>query len=352
MPGRGDRQVQVFISYARDDDRKPPPGSPGTKGFVTYLHEQLEFAFRDLGPDRPKFWRDVGTDGVGDDDLFEPVIANALSRSDFFLVILSPNWLSRPFCRKELDLFAERWKSEGIERVKRQIILVNKGSVALDRRPSLVQGRVGYSFYSRDPDDPEYPFFALGRVGDDRYYECLGKLVGDLRGRMAPERIEENSEGGEPPTSDRRVFVAKPAADMRSAYDRVVKELKGRGYAVVPDPAKDIPFNSLACNFIDEAVRCASASVHLLGEKRGGSPDEDLPPILKLQLQRAAAAPGPGFLRLIWAPKVMESDVEVAEEDQRDPIEVLKRFDQQLASDQVIGGNLSEFVGFLGPAIE
>jgi hypothetical protein len=353
VPERGDRRVQVFISYARDDDRKPPPGSPGREGFVTYLHGQLEFAFRDLGPDRPKFWRDVRRDGVRDDDLFEPVIADALSRSDFLLVVLSPNWLSRPFCRKELDLFAERWKREGIERVKRRIFLVNKGPVAPDDRPSLLQGRVGHSFHSRDPDEPEYAFFVLGRVADDRYYECLDKLVGDLRDRM--DRPKQGLEGGatEDPSTrpDRRIFVAKPAADMRSAYDRVVNELTERGYAVVPDPKRDIPFDSSACNFINEAVKSARASVHLLGEKRGGSPDEGLPPIVALQLQSAAAA-DPGFLRLIWAPKVMEYGGGTPQAGEREPVEVLKRFDRQLASDQVIGDNLSEFVAFLGPAIE
>src|SRR5262249_12514937 len=141
-------------------------------------------------------------------------------------------------------------------------------------------------------------------------------------------------------------------ADMRSGYDRVVNELAERGYAVVPDPKKDIPFDSSGVNFIEEALKSARASVHLLGEKRGGIPDEDLPPIVALQLKIAAAAAGPGFVRLIWAPKVLESEGGRPQTGEREPVEVLKRFDRQLTSDEVIGDKLSEFVAFLGPRFD
>src|SRR5882672_11406596 len=101
--------AEIFISYARDDDTLPPPGSG--KGFVTFLDEWLHYEFRALGPDRPKFWRD--TRRVADVAQFNPEIDNALKRASFLVVILSPNWMASDWCRKELHTFATYRNSEG-----------------------------------------------------------------------------------------------------------------------------------------------------------------------------------------------------------------------------------------------
>ena len=74
----------------------------------------------------------------------------------------------------------------------------------------------------------------------------------------------------------------------------------------MPDPAGEIPLDT-AAEVIDEALAKAEISVHLLGEKAGEAP-EDQPPMVKLQLQRAAkkaAEDGTAkFHRLVWAPGV------------------------------------------------
>ena len=52
-----DEQIQIFISYARDDD-EPAPDIAGTMGFVDFLHRQLDHSFKS-GRERPEIWRDV-----------------------------------------------------------------------------------------------------------------------------------------------------------------------------------------------------------------------------------------------------------------------------------------------------
>src|SRR6516162_4886172 len=66
--------MQIFISYARDDD-VVPPDQIGAKGFVTVLYEQLLYEFQNLGQPRPNLWRD--TRAVGRGDQFEPLIEKA-----------------------------------------------------------------------------------------------------------------------------------------------------------------------------------------------------------------------------------------------------------------------------------
>jgi hypothetical protein len=134
----------------------------------------------------------------------------------------------------------------------------------------------------------------------------------------------------------------------------VVKELVGRGFAVVPDPATEIR-SSNALTFIDECLEQAEISVHLLGEKTGFTP-EDQEPIVKLQLARAtereascagtADDNGSCFRRIIWAPKILEAE-STANAAERMPAIVLVNFTEPVASDKIVGENLSKFVIFL-----
>src|SRR5438128_1636683 len=63
--------VQIFISYARDDD-ETPPGMSGTKGFVGFLYDQLNYEFRRLGEPKPRLWRD--TRNIERAHQFEPIL--------------------------------------------------------------------------------------------------------------------------------------------------------------------------------------------------------------------------------------------------------------------------------------
>jgi TIR domain len=340
--------ADIFISYARDDD-VAPPGMPDRKGFVTFLDEAVRYQFQISGPDRPKIWRD--TKRISDGDQFTPEIEQALQQASFLLIVLSPNWMARPWCKRELDTFA---RFHGADGLRERIIVVNKRHVDPDKRPKLLQGQTGFSFYVRneDPEDigGDLEFFNRGEVLDARFWEKINALAAHLLRRRPPEPAQP----AYAPTG-RTIYVAKPASDMRAGYDRMVKELVGKGHTVVPAQAEDIPLDSTATAFIDAALKDAEISVHLLGEKAGAAP-EDQPPIAKLQLARAAAKQaadsGARFHRLMWAPKVRDTDPDQnasgpAGETSRHPLDVLAKFDSQLPTDKVEGDTLSKFVDFL-----
>lgn len=345
--------TSIFISYAWDDDI-PPPAPQGAKGFVTFLDENLRYEFKDFGPDRPQVWRD--TRRVAAADQFDSVIDDALKAASILVVVLSPNWMASAYCRKELDAFARYRGAAGVD-ARERIVVVNKRYVEPGDRPELLQGQVGFNFFERAEDEDEvagdHEFFSRGNVQDDRFWKQLGELASCLLRRPSSPETPQPTGG-----SGRTIFVAKPASDMRSAYDRIVKELTGKGHTVVPDPDTDIPLDSSAPAVIDAALKTAEISVHLLGEKAGPIPEDHTQSIVKLQLARAAAKADaadqaePKFHRIVWAPRILEQAARPAggkaiEGSDRYPLDVLESFGRRLPTDKVEGDTLSKFVDFL-----
>jgi len=347
--------VQIFVSYARDDDI-PPPGREEQKGFVTYLDEQLRYELTGLGAPQPRLWRDKRLIDAGAQ--FSQLIADGIAESEWLVVVLSRSWPARPWCLKELELFRARWSSDA--EAQAHIVVVGRNHVLADNIPPLLQGQEGYRFFELDRENEagqEHEFFQRGRVVDPRYETRVAELSRYLW-RMAARQQEPAA----PPESKakpaaaaaaakpavaakgRTIYLAKPAADLRLAYDRLVKELSAAGYAVTPPPELDIPPEG-AGTFVDEALAAADLSVHLLGERPGFAPD-GATPIVQFQLAQAAerAAAGEGFRRILWAPRFLGDAGQTVE---RDPLEVVARFDRQLDGDTVVGDNLSAFTEFL-----
>jgi hypothetical protein len=85
-------EVQIFMSYARDDNAAPP-GVTDAQGFISALHGQLEFKFQDLGRPRPLIWWDKRK--IEDGEFFDPKIERAIEQSALLVIVLSRNWLHR-----------------------------------------------------------------------------------------------------------------------------------------------------------------------------------------------------------------------------------------------------------------
>lgn len=360
---------QFFISYARDDD-KAPPFPEGGKGFVTALRDQLTFEFTDRGGVIPTMWWDRRN--VEPHDQFDPVIQEGIQSSDLLVVILSRNWLASDWCGRELELFHQHWGRESEQSVRQRIWVVSKQYIDPERRPPLLQGQSSYEFFWREKntaEGEEQEYFRQGKPqsGYDEVMKSLAVHLWKRAQTTATIKKKEQVEGAreqrsEPaavakPAPRRTIYVAKPARDMRWAYLRVVDELEGRNYTVLPGRDENIPLEG-AVEFVDSALGQAEASVHILGEELGGSP-EGCPPIVTLQLARAAArvpsngeTEGRGFRRIVWAPKVLVDENGGAKEAERDPIAVLAKCGQQLPTDKVEGSELSAFIDFLTQHLE
>jgi len=382
--------VQIFLSYARIDDELPPHVTDGN-GFVTSLYQDLTHSFRQRGDVDTTIWRD--TRRVDTVDQFDPVIQQAIDESSILLVVLSPNWITRPYCKRELDRFKERWKHEGEEKLKHRVIVACKRYVEPETRPSLLQGQTGQYFFAFEgpgESGPQYEFLIRGKIRDDRYYDAIEALAGSLY--LRAQRLDKNTERERriieereiqfqisrkadthtrPPVDQngRKIYLAKPASDMREAYCRLVEELSRAGYAILPDPDVDIPHSSSAKSFVDGALSEAEVSIHLLGEGEGYTP-EDSESIVRLQLALAGTKAGvekndgsrSGFHRIIWAPEIVQGGTDIASSDgqsghsestsstvakTRQPQDAVTHFGSYLPGDKIIGDSLSKFVDFL-----
>jgi hypothetical protein len=180
--------------------------------------------------------------------------------------------------------------------------------------------------------------------------------------REVPTQVKVN-------VSARKIYLAKPASDMRQAYSRLAEELSRNGYAIAPDPRTDIPDDNTAKAFIDNALAGAEAAIHLLGERAGYAPEQS-DPIVKLQLGQAEnmivetsdGDVSPRLRRIIWAPEVVEDTAGTSSANgdhspsapeavgcatKRLPQDVLAKFGSFLPTDKLLGSSLSKFVEFL-----
>jgi hypothetical protein len=276
------------------------------------------------------------------------------------IVVMSPNWLTSEYCKREVERFSQRWRGEGEEAVRSRLKVVRKRPNDRTTWPTILQGQEGKAFFAGDlnnPSETEIAYYWNGKMRDEDAYlsrvrELAGIIIRDSRRRTE----SPPSQAASPPSSPspekppvQTIYLARPAIDMAKAYERLARELAGRDYAVVPD--RDIPTDGTAVAFIDAALAQASVCVHLLGVKGGYTPQEDVSPIVKLQLERAAlrAKSTPKALRrIVWAPKILDMDTpDAAPAVVREPVDVLKLFGERLDGDKVDGQVLSKFVEFL-----
>jgi TIR domain len=356
IPGSSatDKPIEIFVSYACDDNIVSP-GLENGKGFVSALTENLDYIFKRQGPPRIKLWWDERQ--LDEATRIDSAIEDGIKESSLLLVVMSRNWLSREWCRKELELFSRRQDDD------QRIVLVRANHVELADHPKELQNIRGFNFYSLDnwrQAGNERLFFDLGKSQDPLFLETLNKLGGLLWNRA--NTIWKKPVGDppapksspQPQRNGRTIYLAKSAPDTANFYRRVANDLDREGYTIVPPVDQNIPEESAESTlaFIDEALKSAEGSIHLLGEKRGSKPDEELDYIVPLQLARAterAKSPDPNpsgvpFQRFIWAPKSPEEDCNFPAGGFREPVQVLGKFSVQRDGDQLYGDVSSAFL--------
>jgi hypothetical protein len=178
--------VWIFLSYAHDDDLATS-GLKDEEGFVSYLHRLLELKLRDLGAQRAKIWRDRKRFSRGDQ--FDKEIDDALTKAEILIVLMSPNWLQRPYCIKEFDQFFRMKQSASVTNIADRMVVVSKGYVDVDKRPSLLRSQEGFAFYERDEQNDASEtkdYFNLGKDMRDALARHIQKRVNAI-GEVSPE---------------------------------------------------------------------------------------------------------------------------------------------------------------------
>ena len=137
----------VFISYARADNQKPP-FEDSVEGWVTFFWYQLRFELTNAGVHQAKLWLDRYEIEPAED--FTDKIEAALREARLIVPILSPNWVQRDWCKKEVIRFCELRAND--PDVKDSIVPVVKLEPPSDAiLPLPLLNRAGYRFFTKDP---------------------------------------------------------------------------------------------------------------------------------------------------------------------------------------------------------
>ena len=297
-----DFDEDVFISYAHNDDDLY---AQEQRGWVTQLHQDLQQRVRNyLGADA-QFWRDCE---VRNNDDFTIKILRRLSRTAIFLSVLSPSFIKRVWCQRELDTFAEEAGNNGgvlVAEEKSRIFKVEKMPVARDQLPPPMQATKTYKFYEPNPSQPDRIHELRPLLGGEysrRYFEEMDELAKDIAGLltyMARSAVETDKKA-EP---QRAIYIAEATSDLDDKLAELRRDLKDRGYLVLP--AGDLPYRKTA--YVDKVREClkqSALSIHLVGSAYGLVPEGETKSNAWLQhdlaMERGAA--GANFMRFIWTP--------------------------------------------------
>jgi len=260
----------------------------------------------------------------------------------------------------------ERVNVLGAPAGEHRIFRVDKHKVPEDQVPETLRRIQSVQFYREDHDaNCVDEFFWGGKVRFSKEFDkalleltsVIGKRLEELGIRFEPKGPPEPQTDNARPSNGRVVFVAKPAFDMVEYYRTLVEELRGTGFRVTPDPDKDLGNRGEEVrSAVVKALAEAEASIHLLGTRTGGRPDGLDMDLVPMQLTAAAeeAKMKPGFERLIWAPTVLLAETSArAKRTRRDPLKILKGFDQQLLeADQIDSDTASRFNDFVLQRLE
>jgi hypothetical protein len=304
----------VFISYARADDERPP-FDDATQGWVRFFWEQLRWELTDKGVHQAKLWLDRYE--IEPAEEFTHKIDEALKEARLIIPVLSPNWVQRSWCRKEIDRFVELQSKnapDGIVPVKK----IETPEAAL---PEPLKNREGYKFFVKDPTGVTREFYWRGLQDKAAYFDVLKQIAQWIAQRLI--------EGGLPADATKAsagavVYLAAPADELRDAWRRVANDLEDSGYVVLPSEGRLPDVADKADAAIRDALAKAVLFVQFLGESEGGTPDGSNETLVRLQLRLArehSGAAGP-IPRLLWVPKWLPG----RRDSKRDPFEVLKRF--------------------------
>jgi hypothetical protein len=337
-------EQQIFVSYAHIDNAR---FRQDQDGWVDYFHSALEVELKQSIGEGFKFWRDKRD--LCPNDFFDNRILAAVERSELFVAVLSPVYLKREYCLKELGHFFSPRDGCDPDTVAARIVKVlrrplQRGEID-DSLPDPLKGRVGFKFFEHDREtDSEIHYWdGFGAIVRPQYWDVLRQVARAITRHLSqePPKAVRCTAGADGPV----VYLAEPSADLIDAHRMVRGELQAVLDARI-EPGDQLPnLADEAIATIDAALGKAQFSIHLLGNTAGYVPDGDQSKaIVELQLERAAlrAAGDPSFRRLIWAAPGLKP----TQERQNELVSRLGRGDGLLETDEFISETLEHFKNF------
>jgi hypothetical protein len=295
---------EIFLSYARADNETPPIAGDRA-GWVKFFHDYLLCELKQRVSKDIRFWRDVND--IEPDGNFAREIEDAVRKAIVMVAVLSPNYITRPWCRRELESFTKGSRSADTVPRSERVFKVLKHNIDEQDLPVVLQNRGrGYEFFEIDPATGiEHPYFMAGRLlakHEQVYFELINELAERIKRRL-PDLLMRAVAPAPPPS--RFVFVALPPASstVMETYRILTKQLETEGFGVLPRPGDPFPDNLTdAQKLVTEAIEKADLAIHLIGESSGKTCDGAAEPMVPMQLSLSAAimTERPELRRLLW----------------------------------------------------
>lgn len=312
-------EEDVFISYAHNDDDQY---GREKKGWVAQLHADLEERVKYYLGQPPRLWRDSE---IRSNDDFNNKIKDRLPKTATFLSVISHNFLQRPWCQKELELFfTNAEQTIGIQvGDKRRIFKAEKYSIPRKTLPPQLDGMGIYKFYGIDPEPPNNVHEFRPSLGEGQwklYFEQMDTLAQDIATTLRLMLQQSQSAAPVLPLGE-TVYLAETTLDQEEARNRIRKDLQDRKITVLPPG--DLPYRGPQFEEqVREYLSRSALSIHILGKEYGFVPEGRLRPHTWLQhdLAMEFGKQNPDFTRIVWLPR----DVATSDERQRDFIQYLK----------------------------
>ena len=299
-----DFDEDVFISYAHNDDDSYPQEQ---RGWVAQLDEDLKKRIAVfLDGKKPSVWRDPD---IRPNEDFEQKISTRLARTATLLSIISPSFFQRNWCIRELEAFAnlaEQTFGVQVDEEKSRIFKVEKVPVDRQSLPDHLQRTGSYKFYGPDPErmGSMHEFRPLLGSDDARaYFRRIDDLAQDIAAvlkKMAAKAVGLQAIDTDLPA----VYLAETTADVEEEANEIRRDLKDRGYLVLP--SMDLPYRLKDLQGrVRDALQKSVLSIHLVGREYGFVPEGESERSLawlqnQLAMERSQNA---AFLRLIWMPQ-------------------------------------------------
>ena len=189
---------------------------------MEFFWGNLRFELTDKGLHQAKLWLDRYDIDPTED--FTQKIEEALQEASMIITILSPNWVQRPWCVKEINRFVELHSPD-------EIVLVQKMEPLAAAVPVPLRNRQGYSFYTKDATGQVREFYWRGVRDEEAYNGVIKRIALWIADRFmsnsAPAKVEAV------PTGE-VVYLAAATDELRDARKRIANDLEGAGYVVCP----------------------------------------------------------------------------------------------------------------------
>lgn len=293
---------QILLSYAHSDDQAL---AGGRRGWVSHLGEALRLRLRQLFGEEITIW-DVPRDR--DDSPGERI-----SPKTVLIPILSPQYVISERCTSELREF-----TDAFEDAAGRIFKVVKSPISPAQHPALLREFLGYEFFTIDPETGEArelgPY--AGGGAERRYWARVEDLACDIF-----QAVERPDSEAWPVNGGGTIYLAETTPDLSEGRELIRRELRQRGYRVLPERPLPSDADELAARVREELARCR-LSIHPVGRSYGEIPEGAVESLVALQnelaIERGTAG---GFSRLVWIPHGFKT----ADERQRQLIDRLYR---------------------------